>query len=155
MYVIACGLHGASLVTDHEALINTMLNYSKPLVYSTSLSIHTAIALHACYDHIAVVDDQRAKVFQFVNLFRSTCEKHGVQTIPSVSPIQGVVIPTNEGVLRAFKFLLSKGMSCLPIRAPTVPEGQERIRIIIHAHNTEEQILELCEALASFTSIVT
>lgn len=37
--------------------------------------------------------------------------------------------------------------SCLPIRAPTVPEGSERLRIILHAHNSEEEVKGLCRAI--------
>ena len=34
-----------------------------------------------------------------------------------------------------------------PIVAPTVPEGKERIRICLHAFNTEAQVLALVDSL--------
>jgi 8-amino-7-oxononanoate synthase len=36
-----------------------------------------------------------------------------------------------------------------PIRSPTVPKGKERVRIIIHSHNTEEEVERLVDALTS------
>ncbi len=36
-----------------------------------------------------------------------------------------------------------------PIRSPTVPKGKERIRIILHAHNKEEEVYALVKALLS------
>ena len=35
----------------------------------------------------------------------------------------------------------------MPIRAPTVAAGSERLRIVLHAHNTRQQVTELCAQL--------
>jgi len=36
--------------------------------------------------------------------------------------------------------LRRRGLAALPIRAPTVPEGEERIRVCLHAYNTKSEI---------------
>lgn len=38
------------------------------------------------------------------------------------------------------KELQKKGFEVKPILAPTVPEGQERLRFCLHAFNTEKEI---------------
>ncbi|HZJ21322.1 MAG TPA: 8-amino-7-oxononanoate synthase, partial [Pricia sp.] len=39
-----------------------------------------------------------------------------------------------------------------PILSPTVPEGQERLRICLHTFNTEKEITEVLQLLAIFTN---
>jgi 8-amino-7-oxononanoate synthase len=65
----------------------------------------------------------------------------------SHSPIQGVIVPGNEEVTVMSSRLQSLGMDCRPIRYPTVPKQKERIRIILHAFNTIEEIDLLAASL--------
>lgn len=37
-----------------------------------------------------------------------------------------------------------------PIRAPTVPAGKERLRVIVHSFNSEEEVTKLVEATRDF-----
>jgi hypothetical protein len=53
----------------------------------------------------------------------------------------------NNVVVEGAAKLQARGFQCLPIRSPTVPTGQERIRIVLHAHNTAAEISALCECL--------
>jgi 8-amino-7-oxononanoate synthase len=55
--------------------------------------------------------------------------------------------PGNEAVTALAQLLRTQNMAVLPIRYPTVAAGQERLRICLHAFNTEEEILELIRTL--------
>lgn len=46
--------------------------------------------------------------------------------------------------------LLSSGICTFPVTHPVVPLGQGRLRIIFHASNTSEQIIQLVEATFSW-----
>ncbi len=65
----------------------------------------------------------------------------------SDSAIQGVVVPGNKKVLSLSKELSIHEFNCLPIRAPTVPKGKVRLRIVLHSFNTEEQVTTLCDKI--------
>ena len=148
-YGKAGGYHGASLVTQHRCLVDTLLNYSKPLIYSTALPVHSAIALRTCYDEVEAATSQREKLSELIKVFRSECRARQLDVMDSDSPIQGILLSGNDRVRQAVLELRRAGFNCLAIRAPTVPEGKERIRIILHAHNSQAEVMELCKALQS------
>jgi 8-amino-7-oxononanoate synthase len=141
------GLHGAALLTSHESLIGTLLNYCKPLIYSTSLPVSSVLSIRAAYDEMENSSHLREKLIDLTTIFRDECEKLSLNILPSLSPIQGILIPTNAAVMAAACTVKELGYTCLPIRAPTVPEGSERLRIILHAHNSEEEVIGLCAAI--------
>lgn len=43
--------------------------------------------------------------------------------------------------------LLSASFRTFPVTYPVVPPGQSRLRVIIHAHNTEKQIQGFVDAI--------
>ena len=66
------------------------------------------------------------------------------------SPIQIISV----GDLQKTKVLADKlqaqGLAVKPIFSPTVPEGTERIRICLHAFNTEDEVSRLCQEILKF-----
>ena len=145
----AIGQHGAIFVTPHKVLIPILLNYSRPLIYSTALPIHSVLSIKASYEELLEPSSVKSRnyLFELVHYFRSKCADLSIPLLPSVSPIQGVLLPGNDNVVRAAADLKSKGFSCFPIRAPTVAVGEERIRIVLHSHNSIEEVDALCFAL--------
>jgi 7-keto-8-aminopelargonate synthetase-like enzyme len=69
------------------------------------------------------------------------------QFIQSRSAIQSLVYPGNSAVRELAKTLQDQGFAMWPILHPTVPKGQERLRICLHSFNTEEQIQRLLDLL--------
>jgi 8-amino-7-oxononanoate synthase len=63
---------------------------------------------------------------------------------------EGLVVNGNEKVTIIASHLSKAGYQIFPIRAPTVPEGKERLRIVLHAHNTNLDVTSLCEAISSY-----
>ena len=143
----AVGLHGAALLTSYDSVIGTMLNYCRPFIYSTSLPLSSIRAIRVAYEEMAIAHEPRAILSRLVQIFRTECSLLALDVLPSISPIQGVLIPTNHAVIRVANIVKSHGYHCLPIRAPTVPEGSERLRIILHAHNTDDQVRGLCRTI--------
>jgi len=148
----AVGLHGAALLTAHEAVVGTVVNYHRPFIYSTSLPMAAIRAVKVAYDAMAAATAERAALAHLVAVFREECNALALDALPSTSPIQGVLIPTNHAVVRAAGIVAAHGYHCLPIRAPTVPEGSERLRIILHAHNSESEVRGLCRTIKAALS---
>ena len=98
-------------------------------------------------------EKRRDTLFRWVKLFRSEISNGlsalnllstGIKLLPSPSPIQALVLPGNRDCVRVSKYLRDVGgLDVYPIRTPTVPKGEERIRIILHAHNTEDEVQKL------------
>jgi 8-amino-7-oxononanoate synthase len=68
----------------------------------------------------------------------------------SKSAIQCAILPGNEKVKSIATQLQQQGFDVKPILSPTVPEGQERLRICLHSYNSESEISRVLELLATF-----
>lgn len=56
------------------------------------------------------------------------------------SPIQCVLVAGNERSLFVAESLRALGFDVRAIRKPTVAEGTERLRITLHAYNTDVEV---------------
>ena len=149
------GYHGASLVSSHASLIKYMLNYSRPLIYSTSLPIPSVLTIRAAYEELSSQEtiNKRKKLSEFIDHFQKESMSLELPILQSSTPIQAIMVPSNEKVLALSSYLRKFNYCCLPIRAPTVPEGSERIRVIIHAHNTKNEISDMCRLIKEFVCL--
>jgi 8-amino-7-oxononanoate synthase len=174
----AAGCHGA-VITGSCILMEYLVNYARPFIYSTSLPPHSLVTIKCAYDTMLGQEGEkrRNKVFCLVQLFRSKmmhglqelyrrlnltkAKKHNVENVlntillPSPSPIQAVMCRGNDHCVRVARRLRSEGgIAVFAIRSPTVPKGQERIRIILHAHNTEDEVLHLVHCLLQYAFLL-
>lgn len=85
--------------------------------------------------------------------FRDTIKLPTGTLLPSFSPIQGIVLDGNVPVRALAGYLNKKGFIVKPICSPTVPIGQERVRICLHGHNTTEQVDALVDAVHAFFKV--
>ena len=154
----AAGCHGA-VICGSETLKKYLVNFAYPLIYSTSVPLHSLVAIECAYDTMVGSRGQvkRRRLFSLVEKFREEINMllnelgngSDVRLLNSTSPIQALVIPGNDRCVRFSEklYLISgKTIRLFPIKTPTVPKGQERVRIIIHTHNDYKQI----ETLISF-----
>ena len=149
----AAGCHGA-VVAGSTTLANYLVNYARPFVYSTALPPHSLISIQESYKSMTGLagEQQRDIVFKWVKLFRTEildglsaikASRRGIKLLPSPSPIQALIIPGSKNCIAVCKYIREGGLDVYPIRSPTVPKGEERIRIILHSHNTDNQIRRL------------
>ena len=89
--------------------------------------------------------DEREHLQQLIRHFQSA--RLRFEKLPSVTPIQGVVIPGNEAVKKVAADLQERQLDGRAILYPTVPRGKERLRIVLHAFNTIEEVTRLINAL--------
>ena len=67
--------------------------------------------------------------------------------IPSDSSIQCVLFSGNQVVKGVSEFLFNSGFDVRPVLSPTVQKGKERIRICLHVFNSNEEIINLANAI--------
>lgn len=153
----AAGCHGAVLCCSTILLRDYLLNYARPFIYSTALPLHSLVTIRCSYETMISGDgeERRRRVFALVRLFRELVESllkastsSNVVLCPSDSPIQALLVPGNDVCIEFCRTMQqSFGILLYPIRAPTVPRGQERVRIILHAHNTPSQVTHLVKCM--------
>jgi len=143
----AVGGHGA-VVVGPPALRLYLLNYARPLIFSTALSTHSLVAIRVSYQYMATVADERQrKLAALVEVFQREVARLGISAAHSPSPIQAIFVPGNDVVVKAAKQLRGRGFWVLPIRAPSVPAGLERIRVVLHSYNTADDVVRFVGAV--------
>lgn len=132
---LAC--HGA-IVVGSATLRNYLVNFSRPFIYTTALPASAVAAVGAAYREMQEMTEEREKLTSLIRLFR-TRARH-LQLTGSDTPIQGVIFSGNASVREKAAHCRKHGFDVRPILSPTVPKGKERLRVILHAFNTPEEI---------------
>jgi 8-amino-7-oxononanoate synthase len=140
----ACGAQGA-IVLGFEKLKQFLINFSRQFIYSTALPSSSVAAIGASYKIFPGMKDERNHINQLINIFKNSKIKFKI--LPSDTPIQIVIIPGNEEVRKIAETLQENNFDIRPILYPTIPKGQERLRIVMHAFNGGEEVKALTKLL--------
>ncbi len=148
----AVGLHGA-VIAGAQSLKDYLINFCRPLIYSTAPAPSCISLTRAAYARFAAADHERAALFNNITHMR---QRAAAQNLPnaywldSESPIQGLVIAGEMRVKQLAAHLQAQDIAVKAIVSPTVPEGEERIRINIHAHNSMAEIDHLLDSIEAY-----
>lgn len=140
----ACGAHGA-IILGSEKLKKYLINFSRQFIYSTSLSPSSVEAIKVSYQTFPSMEKERQHLNHLVSIFKTQESKFRI--LKSSTPIQVVIIPGNEEVKTISKLCRQKHFDVRPILYPTVPKGQERLRIALHTFNSIEEVNGLIDLL--------
>lgn len=149
------GCHGAAVVGS-QLLIDTLINFARPFIYSTALPPASYAAIEQAYAALAHDDFSNAPLHDIIASFRAKIAAHdwaahGVTWLDSSTPIQGLIIGDVARTHAVVDALRAQQLDVRPIFAPTVPAGSERLRVCVHAFNTEFELNllfdTLCQAL--------
>ncbi len=144
----AFGCFGAFVAAD-EVYVEWLLQTARSYIYTTALPPPVAAAARAA---LAVADAEgwrRERVLALSARLRQAAHQADIPLLPSVSPIQPVLLGTSERALAVSERLFAAGFWVAAIRPPTVPRGAARLRITLSAAHTEAQVDCLVDALAA------
>ena len=139
----AYGFHGAA-VLGSEDLKNYLINFARSFIYTTALPTNDYVLIQKQIES-SLDNHPRIQLQSNIDFFRSTLNYQGVSD--ANSPIQIIEVPGVENALSLAKRLQENNFAVKAILSPTVPKGQERIRICMHAFNTKAEIEKLTEIL--------
>lgn len=142
------GTHGA-FVLGSTALKSYLVNFCKAFIYTTAASPHQVASVLSALNHFEIHDDEKLQLQKNIKYFRKQLKAFDLEKrfIDSHSAIQSFKISGNIQAKTIAKQLQEKGFGVKAILHPTVPKGQERIRICLHSFNTEVEIYELLKSL--------
>ncbi|MET4161448.1 8-amino-7-oxononanoate synthase [Marinobacterium sp. MBR-111] len=140
------GTSGA-FVAGSEVLIETLIQFARTYIYTTSMSPAVAQATRASLRLVQSESWRRDKLTQLIQRFRSGCEQLGYALMDSPTPIQPILIGDAGEAMRISAALEARGIFISAIRPPTVPAGSSRLRVTLSAAHSEEQVDRLLEAL--------
>lgn len=142
----AIGTGGAFVAAD-ELVIETLIQQARSYVYTTAQPPAIAAATLASLELVETEQWRRDKLQQLIQQFRQGAEQFGLELMPSMTPIQPVIIGDDKQALDIGAKLEKQGILVGVIRPPTVPKNTARLRITFSAAHTEQDVDKLLVAL--------
>lgn len=147
-YGKAMGLHGAAVVGS-KVLRDYLINFSRAFIYTTALPTHSLVALKCAYTLLPELDEERRQVKENVQKLQDGLNTiSGIRCPPTASVILSVYVEDGQKLMPLALTLQAAGFDVRPVFSPTVPQGTDRLRLIVHAFNTATEIDCLIQAIA-------
>lgn len=143
----ACGTAGA-FVAGSEALIEALVQFARPYIYTTSQPPALACATLKSLELLRRETWRREHLAALIRQFRQGAQQIGLELMDSPTPIQPIMIGDSAQALRLSQMLRERGLLVTAIRPPTVPAGSARLRVTLSAAHSEAQVQLLLNALA-------
>ena len=140
------GTAGA-FVAGSEELIETLIQFARPYIYTTSQPPGLACATLKSLELLRTEHWRREHLTALIKQFRDGAEAIGLELMDSFTPIQPILIGDSGRALRLSQMLRERGLMVTAIRPPTVPAGSARLRVTLSAAHSEAQVRLLLEAL--------
>ena len=138
---------GGAFVAGSEELIETLIQFCRPYIYTTAMPPAQAEAIRTSLKLLQKDRWRREYLNNLVTRFRRHCADLGLSLLESQTPIQAIVLGDVQATLEASRQLLEDGIFVSAIRPPTVPAGTSRLRVTFSAIHTDGQFRKLLDAL--------
>ena len=147
----ALGCHGAAVLGSID-LKNYLINFARSFVYTTGLSPHSIATILIAYKELDKNSTAKNELRMNIDFFNQQKNILSIKPlfVRSYSAIQSAIFPGNENVKTIAFDLQKKGFNVKAIVSPTVPEGQERLRICLHNYNSQKEISDLLQLLSNY-----
>jgi 8-amino-7-oxononanoate synthase len=142
----AAGVFGAFVAAQPE-IIETLIQHARSYIYTTAAPPLLSHTLLKSLELIEEEEWRREKLAQLVERLKHELNPLRWRLLPSVTPIQPLVIGENDRAVGVSEALRDRGILVPAIRPPTVPQGAARLRISLSASHTMEDLARLGEAL--------
>ena len=141
----ACGSYGA-YIASNRLIKEYLINFSHSFLYSTALPPAVLGAIDAASDLIPDMEQERSLIRAHSLYLIDYLRENDWKTQPGVSHIIPLILDEDEAQDIFFSLSQSHILSTL-IKPPLAPQNTSRIRFIINADHTFEQIKYLCQQL--------
>lgn len=142
----AIGGHGA-MILGNDTLKNYLINFSRSFIYTTALPAHSLAVIEAAYEALEstnAVEQLKHKICLFKEHLSSNAKN---RFINSRSAIQSLLVGGNSATKQLAGQLQASGFDVKAILHPTVPKGEERLRICLHTYNSSQEIKALADCI--------
>jgi 8-amino-7-oxononanoate synthase len=142
----AFGVFGA-FVAGSELLIETLIQTARSYIYTTALPPALAETIRTSLIVAQEESWRRQRLQQLITYFHTVANQFQLPLMPSVTPIQPILLGETERALAVSQALYQRGIIVTAIRPPTVPQGTARLRVTLSATHEEQQIDSLITTL--------
>jgi len=145
----AIGVMGG-FIAGPSHLIQWLVNRGRPFLFSTSAPPAVAAACIAALDVMEEEPERLERLWDRTRFFKDGLHRLGFDTGRSETPITPVIAGEETKAVELSALLWDEGVFTPAIVFPTVAKGQSRVRTIVTADHTEE---DLSEALDAFEKV--
>lgn len=127
-------------IAGNETLIRYLKQKARPFLFSTGL---TPADVAACLEAVKILresDDRVKKLWDNANYFKMEMRKLGFDLGVSQTPITPVMLYDAKVASQFSRELFEEGVFAQSIGYPTVPKGKARIRVMISAVHSKEDL---------------
>jgi len=142
----ALGGFGAFIAGPQE-IIAYLINKSRAFIYTTAPPPAVVAAGLAALELIDEEPGRREKLWENVRFFRGRLQDLGFRTGDSQTQIIPILIGDSRRTMSCSRKLFQAGVYIPGIRPPTVPPGEERLRVSLMATHTRSDLEKALEAL--------
>lgn len=143
----ALGTHGA-VVVGSETLRDYLINKCRTFIYTTAFPLHALVSIGTVYDRLPDLEGERKGLQELIRYFSLQIDNSPLPLRTTQTVIHSIPVSGNREVVQMSLHLKEAGLDVRAIRSPTVRQGNECLRICLHAFNTRSDIDRLIEALA-------
>lgn len=134
----------------HADLKQLMLNRARPYLFSTAQPPAVVGALSAALELVQSDPSFMERLWDNTRFVKAELARLGFDTMGSETPITPVVFGEAEAAFEASRRLFAEGIFAVGLGFPTVPRGKARIRNIVTAEHTRD---DLEQALAAYARV--
>jgi 8-amino-7-oxononanoate synthase len=142
----AFGTQGGFVAGTAE-LVELLIQTARTYIYSTALPAAVAAATLMSLQLAEREEWRREKLRELTQQFRAGARRLGLDLVDSHTPIQPLLLGSEQAALQLSARLESAGFMISAIRPPTVPAGTSRLRITLTANHTPSDVAALLQAL--------
>ena len=150
----AAGVAGA-FVAGEQVVIDYLIQTAKSYVYSTPAPPALSATISAAVSLIEQGDDLRGHLQHLIAILKANLHLTSWQLLPSNTAIQPLIVGSNHAALALSEYLQTKGILVPAIRPPTVPVNTARLRISLSAAHTQDNVLQLAQAINEAEKVLT
>jgi glycine C-acetyltransferase len=145
----AIGVLGGYVCGSRE-LIEFLYHRARPFLFSTSHPPAVAASCLAAFDVLEQEPERIERLWENTRYFKAGLSAAGFNTGMSETPITPVIVGEAALAHRLSRELFDEGVLATGIGFPTVPKGKARVRTIVAATHTKDQ---LDRALDAFQTV--
>lgn len=143
----AFGVMGGYIAGSQD-IVDFIRSFASPFIFTTSLPPSITAGALASVQYLKSHDLERKKMHEKVAVLKSKLRKLPIEFLDSHSHIIPIMVRDAKMCKKVSDSLLENhGIYVQPVNYPTVPKGEERLRITITPFHTHEMIDHLVESL--------
>ena len=128
------------VVSGNAVIIDWLKQRGRPFLFSSAMTPPDVAACIAAVDILENSTEYVDKLWKNAEYFKSEMSKYGFDIGHSATPITPIMLGSAPLAQKMSKDLFENGIFATPIGYPTVPKGKARIRVMISAAHSQEDL---------------